>query len=63
MVKKSDQLKINKLAGSLTGCILLVLGMALILAWWQDVVILFRAVLGIALALAGLVMLYFLSQQ
>ena len=39
------------------GSVLLVAGVALILAWWKDVVFLFRGGVGIALALAGLVTL------
>ena len=40
------------------GVVSLVLGIALILAWWPDVVGLFKGVIGIFLALAGMVLLY-----
>ncbi len=41
----------------LGGCVL-VLGIALILFFWQSVVVLFKGAVGIALALAGLVILF-----
>ena len=40
------------------GFFVLVLGMTLVLAWWGDVVVLFKGAAGIILALAGLFMLY-----
>ncbi len=46
----------------LPGGFILVLGIALILAYWQDVVILFRGIIGLALALAGLLILYSLDK-
>jgi hypothetical protein len=42
----------------LVGVVVLLGGVTLILAWWPDVVSLFRGFLGIALALAGLLILY-----
>ena len=37
---------------------MLIIGIALILAWWPDVVRLFRGAVGFVLALAGLLTLY-----
>ena len=45
------------------GSVILVLGIALILRWWVDVVVLFRAGIGMALALAGLLVLYSLNRK
>lgn len=42
----------------LIGIILLVIGVTLILCWWPDVVIIFRAMAGMGLALLGLLALY-----
>ncbi len=43
--------------------ILLVVGIALILAWWENIVILFKAVIGIFFALAGLLLLYLFTNK
>ncbi len=45
------------------GSAILVLGIALVLRFWPDVVLLFRAVIGMALALAGLLILYSLGRK
>lgn len=45
------------------GSFILVLGITLILVWWPDVVALFRASIGMALALAGLLVLYSLNRK
>ncbi len=45
----------------LAGTFLLIAGATLILTWWLEVVILFRGMVGIVLAIAGLVILYFLT--
>ena len=45
-----------------TGSILLIVGVTLILAWWPDVVRLFRGGLGIAMALVGLFLLYLINK-
>ena len=42
----------------LAGFFVLILGITLILIWWDDVVVLFRGTVGIILALAGLFTLY-----
>ena len=52
-----------KLILYLAGSVILVLGIALILRWWVDVVVLFRAGIGMALALAGLLILYSLNRK
>ena len=40
------------------GTVLLVLGITLVLVWWSDVVLLFRSLSGMVLALVGLLVLY-----
>ena len=40
------------------GFIILIAGIILILAWWPDLVIVFKGTIGFILALAGLLMLY-----
>lgn len=45
------------------GSVMLVVGIALVLRFWADVVLVFRAGIGIALALAGLLILYFLGRK
>jgi len=55
--------RFQKLILYLAGSIILVLGIALILRWWVDVVVLFRAGIGMALALAGLLILYSLNRK
>lgn len=47
----------------LVGTFLLISGVTIILYWWLEVVILFRGLIGIILAIAGLVILYFLTTQ
>lgn len=44
------------------GFFVLILGITLILAWWENVIILIKGALGIILALAGLLMLYTLNK-
>ncbi|MFA5089105.1 MAG: hypothetical protein WC552_08765 [Candidatus Omnitrophota bacterium] len=43
------------------GSLVLVMGITLILAWWPDVVALFKGSLGFLLALAGLFILYMIK--
>ena len=52
----------KRLVLTVLGIGFLVLGVALILVWWHDVVSLFRGTSGMALALAGLLMLYSLKE-
>ncbi len=40
------------------GTILLLLGSTLILKWWPELVIVFKGLIGMGLALAGLLLLY-----
>ncbi len=40
------------------GAMVLLVGITLVLLWWEDVVRIFRGVVGIVLALVGLFMLY-----
>lgn len=40
------------------GVFVLLLGISLVLTWWRDVVVLFRGVIGMILAVAGLLVLY-----
>ncbi len=47
----------------LAGSVILVLGIALVLRFWADVVLVFRAGVGMALALAGLLILYSLGRK
>lgn len=46
----------------LCGGVVLLLGITFILAWWQDVVSLFRGGIGIILALTGLMVLYMMKE-
>ena len=42
----------------MAGALVLILGIALILSWWTYVVVVFRGIVGIGLALIGLLLLY-----
>ncbi len=53
----------QKLILYLVGSAILVLGIALVLRFWADVVLVFRAGIGIVLALAGLLVLYSLNRK
>jgi uncharacterized membrane protein len=48
----------KKILFTIAGLVSLVLGIALILAWWPDVVSLFKGTIGVVLALAGMILLY-----
>ena len=50
--------KCKKTVFVLAGVVSLVLGITLILAWWPNVVILFQGMIGIVLALLGILLLY-----
>ena len=58
-----SQEKNFKTVQSLVGISILVLGITLILVWQREVMILLRGVMGICLALAGLLILYGLSKK
>ena len=45
------------------GSFILILGIALILRFWADAVLVFRAGVGMVLALAGLLILYSLGRK
>ncbi len=53
----------KRLIFALIGSFILVLGVTLVLAWWTDVVVLFRGGIGMVLALAGMLILYSLNQK
>jgi len=46
----------------LVGFFVLILGITLILVWWNDVTGLFRGFFGMAMAMAGLLILYTLNK-
>ena len=52
----------KKLILFVSGSLALIVGITLVLLWWVDVVRLFRGAGGMALALAGLLMLYSLRE-
>jgi len=62
MNNKKNKYSYKRFVNNLIGAFILIFGVTLILAWWQDVVILFRGSAGMALALAGLVMLYMMNK-
>ncbi len=53
---------ITNLVKFILGSAVLICGITLILVWRQDVVVLFRGVIGMVLALAGLVILYLVKE-
>lgn len=58
MTKSTLNQDVKRFTFGVTGFVVLILGVALILLYWNDVVILFRGIIGIILALAGLFTLY-----
>ncbi len=60
MIKKNT---LKDLIGFPLVCVLLITGVTLILVWWQDLVIIFRGVIGFIIALAGLFILYLAGQK
>ena len=58
MTKKPMKQEYKTFLKFLTGVFVLVLGVAFILVWWDDVAVLFRGTLGFAMALGGLLLLY-----
>ena len=47
----------------LTGFFILIVGVTLTLIWWDDFMGILRGVVGITLAMAGLIMLYVLNKK
>ncbi len=43
----------------ISGLVILVIGVSMILAWWPDVVAFVKGFLGMAVAIGGLLMMYF----
>ncbi len=58
MVKDSQKDSYKKFILFGIGFFILVLGVTLVLVWWEDVVVLFKGAIGIILALAGAFTLY-----
>jgi uncharacterized membrane protein len=54
--------KKNKMISILVGSVLLITGIAMILAWWPHVVHIFKGILGFVVALAGLLILYMIKE-
>ncbi len=48
----------KKIVQFLIGFLCLIIGITLILAWWPEVVALFKGFIGMVLALIGLIVLY-----
>ena len=59
---KNQKNSYKKFVLYLVGSFFLILGITLVLIWWQDVVVLFKAFIGMALSLTGLVILYYLNK-
>lgn len=53
---------LKRLTLYVAGGFILVLGITLILAWWPDAVVLFRGMIGMVLAVGGLLILYSLQR-
>jgi uncharacterized membrane protein YqgA involved in biofilm formation len=62
MAKDGQRNTYKKFLMLVVGFFILILGVTLILAWWQDVVILFKGAIGMILALGGLLTLYTLNK-
>ncbi len=62
-MKKSESPGYRKFLMYLSACFILLVGIILVLVWWDSVVNLFKGFLGLAFALAGLLMLYILNNQ
>jgi len=53
-----QQKPFKSLSHFIIGIVLLLLGVTLILVWWSSLVALFKGVIGFALAIVGLFILY-----
>ena len=56
------EIKSSKPLLFICGSVVLVVGITLVLVWWHDVVVLFKGVIGMALALGGLLLLYMVKE-
>jgi len=63
MAKKNESKIYKKFLLFIIGFFILVLGITLILVWFEQVAILFKGASGFILALGGLLMLYGLNKQ
>jgi len=62
MAKDQQKNAYKKFVTFLIGFFILILGITLILAWWEDVATLIRGALGMMLAGGGLLALYTLNK-
>lgn len=62
MAEDKNKNSYKKFIQFVAGFFILILGITLILVWWDETVMLFKGALGFALALAGLSMLYVFSK-
>ena len=62
MVKDNQKSTYKKFVMFVIGFFILILGITLILAWWEDVVILAKGSIGMMLAGGGLLALYTLNK-
>lgn len=63
IIRYMTDIPFKKIIVYLAGGFTLVLGITLVLSFWADVVVLFRGVIGMVLALAGLLILYSLNRK
>ena len=61
MAEEKETEGYKKFINGLVGIVILVLGITFILIGWSDVISFFRGIIGITLAIAGLVVLYLLG--
>ncbi len=54
---------LKEMIGFPLGCVLLIIGIILILVWWQDLLVIFRGVAGFIIAISGLFILYLIGQK
>ncbi len=52
----------SKAARFLVGMLVLIAGLALVLLWWNDVMVVFRGFIGVLLALGGVLILYLMQK-
>ncbi len=63
MATNTESSNYKKFLMYLSAVFILMIGITLILVWWTDVVSLFKGFLGLAFALAGLIMLYIFNNR